>query len=100
MTAPTTRKGPLKCPECGQRLDYGRDPHGRVYQCINMECLQTFTDDDDLGDDPVATTAALLGESVEIIRDYVRCGKALETSDRSCAREAYHRGDCAPRSHH
>lgn len=99
MTAPTTRKGPPKCPECGKRLDYSRDPYGRVYQCTNLECLQTFDENDDLGDDPVSTTAVLLGEPVEIIREFVRCGKALEASDRSCSLPKGHQGSpCLPAS--
>lgn len=88
-----------RCPECGQRLDYSRDPYGRVYQCTNLTCLSTFTDDDDLGDDPVSTTAQRLGESVEIVREFVRCGKTLDINDRSCARAKGHtRGPCAPAS--
>lgn len=99
MRAPATRKGPVKCPGCGKRLDYSEDPHGRVYQCTNMACLETYTDDDDLGDDPVSTTAMLLGEPVEIIREFTPCGKALDTNDRSCALPQGHRdGPCVPAS--
>jgi ssDNA-binding Zn-finger/Zn-ribbon topoisomerase 1 len=94
-----TRKKAHRCPECGSKLDESWHPKGRTYQCHNMECLSAFDDDDDLGDDPVSTTAARLGEPVELVRDFVHCGKALEGNDRSCALPQGHRGGpCLPTS--
>lgn len=97
-----------KCPECGRRLDYGRDPHGRVYQCTNMACLQTFTDDDDLGDETserasVCNVGVLIdddtGEEIELIEYFDPCGKALEYNDRACALAKGHTGGpCLPAS--
>jgi hypothetical protein len=38
------------CPECGKELDRREDPHGVSYQCLALDCLSLFGEDEICGD--------------------------------------------------
>ena len=84
-------KTPLRCPQCGKRIDREEDVLGAVYQCYNLTCMWQGDDTEDLGSGLVSQ---LLADCEPV--EFDRCGKALAANDRSCGRREHHNDQCRP----